>query len=393
MDRMTWLVVERELREALRRKGIWALVGLVFLGATAVVVVPELIPDRGGTADVTIVGDDAIGVTEALEGVPDPTITVTAAPDRTAAALALEEGDADLAVLLRGEGVPELLVEDEATELVAIVREVVANRVAATRLASEGIDLAEVTAAFADATPEITLVDAEQAGREGGAFALTMVLYLVTVILTAQVASAVAVEKSNRVSEVLLAIVPPRSMLAGKVIGIACIGLVTLLAGALPVTVRFVLGGDLPEGLGRTILVSAAWFLSGLVLYLTIAGALGALVARQEEAGAVVTPLTMLLVAGYFAAITSSDSVLGLVLGIFPLTSPMVTPFRIAVGAGSIVEYVVSIVVLLVSVVVVGRVAVVVFRRAIVHTGERIKLRQVLGRSRSAPSMRRASSE
>jgi len=92
----------------------------------------------------------------------------------------------------------------------------------------------------------------------------------------------------------------------------------------------------------------------------------------------VVMPLTMLLVAGYLVAISSGDSVLGLVLGIFPLTSPMVAPHRIAVGAGSMIEYTVSIVVLVATVVVVGRLAVVVFRRGIVRTGERIKLREVL---------------
>jgi ABC-2 type transport system permease protein len=114
------------------------------------------------------------------------------------------------------------------------------------------------------------------------------------------------------------------------------------------------------------------------VLYLTIAGSLGALVARQEEVGAVVTPLTMLLVAGYLAAITAGDSVVGLVLGVFPLTSPLVAPYRIAADVGSPAEYAASIVVLFASVIVVGRVATVVFRRAIVRTGDRIKLRDVL---------------
>ena len=377
IDRTTWLVVERELREAARRKGVWALVGLVLLGSTALVVMPSVFPNGDDTAELVLVGDDRIGVTGALDAVPDPEITVTPAADRDAAALAVEEGDADLAILLNDE-VPELLVEDETTEIVAIVREVVTNRVAATRLAAVGIDLAEVTSAFTDAAPDVTLVDAEQSSRQGAAFALTMVLYLVTVILTSQVAAAVATEKSNRVSEVLLAIVPPRSMLAGKVIGVGCIGMVTLLAGAVPVTVRLALGADLPEGLGQTLLVSAVWFVGGLVLYLTLAGSLGALVARQEEAGAVVMPLTMLLIAGYFGAITAGDSIVGLVLGIFPLTSPMVAPYRVAVGAGSPVEYAVSVAVLLVSVVLVGRLATVVFRRAIVRTGERIKLRDVL---------------
>jgi ABC-2 type transport system permease protein len=376
--RTTWLVIEREVREAARRKGVWALVGLVLLGSTALVVLPEVIPDGDDSADVMLVGDDAIDLTAALAAVPDRDIEVTPASDRDAAALAVEEDDADLAVLLRGDQVPELLVDDETSELVAIVREVVTNRVAATRLAERGVDIDDVTSVFADAAPEVILVDAAQAGREGTAFALTMVLYLVTVILTSQVASAVAIEKSNRVSEVLLAIVPPRSMLIGKVLGIGLIGLVTFLAGALPILIRFVVGGDLPEGVGRTLLVSGAWFGAGLVLYLTLAGSLGALVARQEEVGAVVTPLTMLLVAGYLAAISAGDSIVGLVLGVFPLTSPLVAPYRIAVGVGSPIEYAVSIVVLFVSVVLVGRVATVVFRRAIVRTGDRIKLRHVL---------------
>lgn len=378
IDRTTRLVVEREVREAARRKGVWALVGLVLLGATALVVVPELLPDRESRADVALLGPDQIGVTEALESLPEPTITVTAVPDRDSAALAVESGDADLAVLLDADGRAELLVERDGTELVVIVREIVANRVAATRLATEGIDLAEVAAAFADATPTVTLVDAEQPGREGAAFALTLVLYLVTVILTSQVASAVATEKSNRVSEVLLAIVPPRSMLAGKVIGVGCIGLVTLLAGALPIVVRLLVGGSMPDGVGRTLLVSGAWFLGGLVLYLTLAGSLGALVARQEEVGAVVAPLTMLLVVGYLVALSAGDSVVGLVLGIFPLTSPLVAPYRIAVGAGSLAEYAASLTILVVTVVVVSRLATVIFRRAIVRTGDRLKLRDVL---------------
>lgn len=379
MERTTWLVVEREVREAARSKGIWALVVLILLGTTALMVLPEIIPDRSDSGAVALVGEDRIGLVAALEAVPEPDIRITRAADRDAAVLTIEDGDADLAVIVDPAGTStELIVEDEAEELVAVVRQVIANRVAATRLAEVGIDVADVSAAFADAAPTISLVDAEEPSRTGSALALTIVLYMIIVILTAQVASAVAVEKANRVSEVLLAIVPPRSMLAGKVIGVGIIGLVSLLAGASPVVVRLVAGGDLPEGLGWAILVSAAWFVGGLALYLTLAGSLGALVARQEEAGAVVTPLTMVLAVGYFAAISAGDSMVGLVLGVFPLTSPMVAPYRVAIGAGSPIEYAASIVVLAASVFALGRVGTVVFRRGIVHTGARLKLRDVL---------------
>ena len=88
--------------------------------------------------------------------------------------------------------------------------------------------------------------------------------------------------------------------------------------------------------------LSAAWFIGGLALYLIVAGALGALVARQEETGAVVVPLTMFLVVGYVVAISAADSTLGAVLAYVPPLSPMIEPYRIAIGAGSATEYVIS---------------------------------------------------
>lgn len=373
--RTTRLVVEREIREAARRKGIWALIVMIFLGSSALMIIPELIPE--GTDEIVVVGDDdEFGVGDALVALPDRTVEVDSAPDREAAVAMVEAGDADLAVIL--ETPPVLLVESEGSSLVTVVRETVANRVALVELASRGVDTQSVGDAFTAATPIVEPIDIERSGREAAALALTALLYILTVILTGQVANGVAIEKSNRVSEVLLAIVPPRSMLFGKVLGVGCIGLVTLLAGGLPVLARFVLGGDLPDGIGRTLLVSAAWFIGGLALYLTIAGSLGALVSRQEEAGAVVGPLVTLLVAGYFVAVAGGDSALGAVLAYVPLVSPMLEPYRIAVGAGSPVEYALSLAILLASVIVAGRVGAVVFRRAIVRTGRKLGLREVL---------------
>lgn len=371
----TLLVIEREVREAARRKSIWALVGLVLLGSTAMVVLPGVI-DGDDSATVMIVGDDTIGITSALEDVGDPDIEVEAGASRDAAVEAIESDEVDLAVVLGDP--PVLAVEDEDDSLVTIVREVVGNRVAATRFAEVDIDPDAVAQVFADSVPTVEPVDVERGGREAAAFGITLVLYLLTVVLTSQIASSVAIEKSNRVSEVLLAIVPARSLLVGKVLGVGCIGLVTLIAGAAPVVVRLVIGGDLPERLGQTLAVSAVWFVGGLALYLTIAGAAGALVSRQEEVGAIITPLTMLLVAGYLVAITAAESTLGAILGYVPLTSPLVQPFRTAVGAGSPLEYVISLAILLVTLAIVARVAATVYRRAIVRTGRRLKLRDVL---------------
>jgi ABC-2 type transport system permease protein len=374
--RTTALIVEREVREAARRKGIWALVAATFLASLALVVVPELLPD-GDDRQVAIAGDDTIGLATALEAVDDPKIEVSTVPDREAATAAVESGDVDLAVVL-GSTDATLVVEDEGAFVVDVVAGVVADRTVSARLTAEGIDADAVRAAFDDAAPAIEPVDVDRNDRQASAFVISILLYLLLVILMSQVANGVAVEKSNRVSEVLLAIVSPRSLLFGKVIGVGCIGLATLAAGAAPVIVKFAAGGDLPTGLVSSLAASSVWFVGGLALYLTTAGALGALAARQEDAGATVVPLTTLLVASYVVAISASESALSAVLAYVPLTSPLIEPYRIAIGAGSMVEYVLSAVILYASVIVVARVGVTVFRRAIVRTGRRLKLREAL---------------
>ena len=373
--RATRLVIEREVRESARRKGVWAMVALTFLGASALTLVPDLLPDEADSHTLMIVGDDEIGLREVLDAATDPEFELSDGDDRTAALDAVAAGDADIAVVLEDE--PTLLVEDESSQLVNLVAGIVADRVATDRLTELGIDPAAVQTAFANAVPAIEPVDVEREGRQASAFGITLVLYILTVVLTSQVAAGVAVEKSNRVSEVLLAIVPPRSLLFGKVIGVGCVGLVTLLAGVTPVVIRLVTGGDLPAGLGRTLIASSAWFVGGLALYLVMAGSLGALVSRQEEAGAVVLPLTMFLVVGYIITVSAADTTLGAVLAYVPLVSPMIEPYRVAIGAGSPTEYAASLAVLVASVGIAGKVGAAVFRRAIVQTGRRIRWRDL----------------
>ena len=48
----------------------------------------------------------------------------------------------------------------------------------------EGIDPVAVGAAFEAATPTVELIDVERSNREGAAFGLTLVLYLLTVVAT-----------------------------------------------------------------------------------------------------------------------------------------------------------------------------------------------------------------
>jgi ABC-2 type transport system permease protein len=144
------------------------------------------------------------------------------------------------------------------------------------------------------------------------------------------------------------------------------------------VVIKAVAGGDLPAGLLQGLAAGAAWFVLGVALYLTLAGALGALVERQEEAGSVVAPLSIVLIASYLIGQSAPESTLGAVLSILPLTSTMVMPARIAVGAATPAEIAASLVLGVVAVVLTVRFGATVYRRAIVRTGRRLKLGDVL---------------
>ena len=133
-------------------------------------------------------------------------------------------------------------------------------------------------------------------------------------------------------------------------VGVGLVGLAGLAAGAIPVVVKAVAGGDLRRASARRSSAALPWMILGLVLYLTTAGALGALVERQEEAGSVLTPLSLLLIGTYVLAQSSADGSFGAVLAIFPFTSPIVMPARIALGVASTAEIVASLAVGIVTV-------------------------------------------
>ncbi|MGI8938004.1 MAG: hypothetical protein ACR2JF_07310 [Iamia sp.] len=62
------LVAGREVREATRRKSFWAVLGVLFVAATAAMVLPDVLSsDETDTFDVVVVGDQA-GLGEALTG-------------------------------------------------------------------------------------------------------------------------------------------------------------------------------------------------------------------------------------------------------------------------------------------------------------------------------------
>jgi ABC-2 type transport system permease protein len=145
-------------------------------------------------------------------------------------------------------------------------------------------------------------------------------------------------EKSSRVVEVLLARIPARSLLAGKIAGIGLLGLAQGVLTGLAALAAIALTDltDVPAARGSVIAWSVVWFILGYALIATTFGVLGSLASRTEDASSLTSPLILLLIVGYFvsfAAIGSPDTWWARLASWFPATAPFAMPNRIAMGA------------------------------------------------------------
>ena len=196
-------------------------------------------------------------------------------------------------------------------------------------------------------------------------------------------------EKSSRVVEVLLATVRPVQLLAGKLLGI---GVVVFTQAAIFAVVAFGLeeavGSNLLHGTAPRIVASAlAWLVLGYAFYSWLYAAAGSLIERQDQVQSIAIPLALPTILGYVVALTTLSaghaSLFAEVLAYLPPTAPFMMPVLMAVGAAGWWQFAGSAAISLASTVGIAALASTVYRRAILRTGARVRLREVLGRSGS----------
>ncbi len=372
------LVVGREVRESLRRKAIWISCSIAMIATAALVIVPGLV-GSDETRTVAVVGQPDAVLRRALRtggAEAGLDVRVRAVSRASVAREAVRSESVDAAVLT---GRPATVVVRHRDDAVTdVVRQALVAETAATRLRNEGLARSRVAAALASPPVRLAVVAADRDARLAVATVASLGVYLLLFMITASVANAVAIEKANHVSEVLLATVKPAPLLYGKVIGVGLVGLLPFVAGAIPVLIRAAFGASLPPDTLTVLVSSGAWFVLGAVMYLLAAAALGALVDRPEEVGAALGGLGAVLVGSYLIGQSAADSTLGHVLALFPMSAPMVEPARLALGVSSPAEVASSLALGAVGVLVMVRLAVAVYRRGIVHTGGRMRIREVL---------------
>lgn len=353
----TLLVAQREILAHVRSRAFVISWALLVLGVFAAIVVGHMLSGSG-------LGDDEVkvavvpGTEQKLAGAER--IQTVPEADEAAARAAVTAGDVSAAVLPSGGPAGALVVvKDSAPQVLVDALSTV---------------------------PEVEVLN--PASKDAGVrllitFGFGLVFMASAMTFGSTIAQSTVTEKQTRVVELLLAAVPARVLLAGKVLGNSALALGQTAAIAAAAVLGLVVTGqdELLAMVGAPMVWFLVFFAVGFVLLAAVFAAAASLVSRMEDTGAVLTPAMYLVMIPYFLIVFFNDNETVLrVMSYVPFSAPVGMPVRLYVGDAAWWEPIASLLVLAVSTVVVVEIAARVYERSVLRTGARVRLSAVLGR-------------
>jgi ABC-2 type transport system permease protein len=252
------------------------------------------------------------------------------------------------------------------------IQEALNSVVVAKRLQKAGLDPGEVSGYMRRvnfSTKKVTERGLEE--ETGGTFIisyiLVLILYMTLIFYGQAILRGVLQEKTSRVVEIVLSSLKPFQLMAGKILGIAAVGLtqyaIWVLFG-LGLT-RFsgsLMSGIFPQAQGFNIPSIPAYifvyfilfFLLGYFLYATLYAAIGSMVNSEQESQQLAGPVTMVLVIPILLMVfvmRSPDSTVAVVLSLIPFFSPILMLMRVTTLLPPFIEIFASIVLMLLTIV------------------------------------------
>lgn len=388
-----WLVAKREILARLRNRSYQLSTVAVIVFAFGAVGAGEILPDLFGDEE-----EWRLGILPAAEPLRDALVETADAFDLRIALVDLEAG-ADPSAAIDRENLdavladPDRLVFDESADstLQAVVARAAFEAALPERAQDLRLSLEDARSLIQPVPIDVELIAPETADDEetrGISFFSSLLLLTMISLYGGWVLVGVIEEKSNRVVEVLLAVVAPWQLLTGKVLGIMVLAVAQLAAGLLATFVGFSVFAEasLPETGLESLVMASTWLVLGLLLYNFAYAAVGATATRPEDSSSAQVPVLTPLMVGYFLSLTyvpeHPDSLVSQALSLFPLTAPLVMPVRVAAESVSAVEVVVAIAAMVPSIVGTAWLASRVYTGAILQT-QRMSLLAAFHRGRT----------
>jgi ABC-2 type transport system permease protein len=363
------------------------------------------------TALGAILNTDAAPLPITSKGDPAPAFEVVAAPDAETARAHVLDGSAAAGLILRRGAGGDLAFDLYSTDgplarRNQLIRQGAIAITIQDRLTRAGVPPIDQATLFEP--PEFAILPADPAASpnpessEDAAaaffvgFGLSIAIFMAIILYGQWIAYSVAEEKNTRVMEVVLAAATPFQLLAGKVLGVGALALVQYVIVAIPMILAVlfqgqiaavVLGGDagavaLPAGLSLPMLATfGAMLILGFGLYATLFAGAASVVSRQDEVNSIISPLTMIAVAGYLVATYAGtgllpiDSPLVVGLSFVPLFSPYLMLTRFGLGTAEPAEVLLAIVLLAVAIPLALWVAARLYRAGVLMYGQPPNLR------------------
>ena len=295
------LVAAREIRVKLRDKTFLFTTVFLLLFAVASSVIPALINGRPVTVATA---DTSVAATLEHKG----GFKVLMVADDAAAERKVRDGDAAAAVVAG----PEVLA----------MREIPSTLVQALSVAppTRLLDPNAVNPALAVLIP----------------YAIAFVFFFTNLLFGLQIAQSVAEEKQSRIVEILVAGVPARALLAGKVAAMALLSFcqVTLLGIVALIGARL---AGVDAGVLHLLEPAVGWFLPyyaiGFVMLATLWAAVGALAARQQDLQGTSMPVQLAVMAPFILVPMLRGNAAAITfMSYFPLSAPIAMPVRLFAG-------------------------------------------------------------
>lgn len=387
-DQQLHLIVQREVVERVRQRSFVIGLALTLVILALIVVLPSIF-GGGGTKSyrIGVVKGLPAAYAHGLSGSSSGGVELklTQYPDRAAADAAVAAGRVKLALL--DPSTISVGTKRSATAE-AIVQGLTVRVRSSLDLVRDGFTPAQVSSVLATPAAAIRAApgvqDAKSHDERKTVAAITsFFLYFQLISLGFIVASGVVEEKASRVIEILLAAVRPRTLLAGKVIGIGIVGLLQITAQAIVgIALVAIFGGvDLSPAVIWIVAISIGFFLLGYAFYAMLFAGSASLVPRQEELQNVTTPLTLLLIGSYLLAFPTLDNPSSPILSVLSFVPPfsvLTMPIRLASGSAGPISGVASGLVLVAAILLITAPAARVYARSVLATGARVSLRQAL---------------
>lgn len=353
----TLMVAEREVTTQVRSKSFLISTAVLLVLVLGGIILTSVLGDRlgGGDTKVAVVPETAA----VIEGVDGLEAVDAADPDAARALVESEEVSA------------AVLPDDDADNLLGVV-------VVGLDSAPDG-----VIGALA-VTPPVELLD--ESGTSDGlryivSFVFGIAFFMAAMTFGSTIAQNTVQEKQSRIVEILLSTVPPRALLAGKILGNTVLAVGQIAAIAAVAVVGLVVTGqdDLLGMVGAPVAWFVLFFLVGFVLLAALFASAASLVSRVEDTGPVLTPVMMLVMLPYFGVIFFNDNDLVLtIMSYVPFSAPVGMPVRLFLGEAAWWEPLVSLVILAGTAVLVTGIGARIYARSVLRTGRRVKLSEAL---------------